>query len=632
MVRMMWVRMLCVAVALLTVTVALPGVAAGGSWPGDSLPALAENELGLECSERDSVATDDVPSFTYVRCDGEIPSFDGVPLDVTFTLPADAQGPVPAILLLAGWPPGKFNMEDTPCGAKVHCNPHWSVPYHWNNIWFASRGYATITHAARGFFNSCGLADPDPACAKGHTQLASRDAETRDAQYLLGLAVEAGIAHPDRLAATGGSYGGGQAWLLATSMPWKSPRNNTTLQLAAAAPYIGWTDLHSSLLPNGRASDSREQTAALGQPQGIVKESYLTLFHATGRSLGQARYNTTDPEDHGSFFDGAFAFWQAGEPYEPDTARAYAAAWERKSAYYAHDYLAALAGGKVRPVPIMAVSGWTDPLFPAVESVQMYRKLKVAAPGYPIWMTFADVGHGVPDRGVAADRQWQALNNRANEFLDAFLSGGDDERPADRVVSLPAECSPTVKEAVVAPSWDHLARSTVVFGDDTPQQTTWAGSSPLEELVTEPESGGRIGRRCDVAEPAEGAARWSWKVDTGDQDGFTLIGLPRLTLTYKLTGVNASVVAKLWHVDHDGKRQLVTRGAYRLSAADGDEPAGTLSFQLFGNHWQFPHGHTIELEVSQTDMGFLRPNNLRSTLDFSRVEITLPRLEKRKQQ
>ena len=61
-----------------------------------------------------------------------------------------------------------------------------------------------------------------------------------------------------KVAAVGGSYGGGQAWLLATVRgkgapqygSWRSPRGRV-VRLAAAVPQFPWTGLVFSLVPNG---------------------------------------------------------------------------------------------------------------------------------------------------------------------------------------------------------------------------------------------------------------------------------------------------------------------------------------------------------------------------------------------
>ena len=106
--------------------------------------------------------------------------------------------------------------------------------------------------------------------------LADRRFEVRDTQYLAGLLADSGVADPQRVAVTGGSYGGGQSLLLAVQgdqvsvvpdpnnpatydqaslTPWTSPLQHLPMHLAAVVPKYPWSDLVDSLLPNGRASD-----------------------------------------------------------------------------------------------------------------------------------------------------------------------------------------------------------------------------------------------------------------------------------------------------------------------------------------------------------------------------------------
>ena len=64
-----------------------------------------------------------------------------------------------------------------------------------------------------------------------------------------------------------------------------------------------------------------------------------------------------------------------------------------RSPFDAADYFAALQAGTIRPVPVLSIQGWTDPLFPAVQTLEMFCKLKAADPSYPIQMVFGDIGH-----------------------------------------------------------------------------------------------------------------------------------------------------------------------------------------------------------------------------------------------
>src|SRR5205823_8382861 len=163
-------------------------------------------------------------------------------------------------------------------------------------------GWVVVNSTARGFKESCGSQDQDANCTPdGYTHLSDRRFETRDSQTLFGKLVDAGIADPARLAATGGSYGGGQSWLLATSLPWKT-HDGRSLQLRAAVPKFPWTDLLSSLAYNGRATDRPDQRRSHTRPFGVPKESYVHALYAAGRAIGQGRYDE-NPNHPGTNLD-----------------------------------------------------------------------------------------------------------------------------------------------------------------------------------------------------------------------------------------------------------------------------------------------------------------------------------------
>src|SRR5918999_6231625 len=71
-----------------------------------------------------------------------VPSFDGVPLDVDVTLPPSGDGPFPAIVMMHGYGGNK--------GAFQTSSPEGNggSSYRYNNVWYASRGYAVITPSA----------------------------------------------------------------------------------------------------------------------------------------------------------------------------------------------------------------------------------------------------------------------------------------------------------------------------------------------------------------------------------------------------------------------------------------------------------------------------------------------------
>ncbi len=581
-------------------------LAAGAQAKGrPTLAELAAKKLGLSCAK---VTTSD--GVSYMKCSGEIPSFDGLGLDTDLSLPLGATRPLPTIVMLHGWSQDKTYWEATTKAGDG------ADTWHWNNVWFASRGWAVVNYTARGFQESCGTTDQDANCApNGYTHLSDRRFETRDTQTLLGKLVDAGIASRRRLASTGDSYGGGQTWLLATSLPWKSPKG-VKLQLAAGVPKYGWTDLNDSLAPNGRATPATQQPASHDSPYGVPKETYIAGLWAVGRAKANGRYDE-NPADFGTNLDEQLARVQAGEPFLPTdpVLSAVVAGNKFRSAFYATDYLKRLAAGTVRPVPLLSIQGWTDPLFPVVQTLQMFRKLKAADPGYPIQMVFGDVGHS---NAANPAWQWHPINTLAYRFLAAKVLGKTKATPRKQAYSFETECSGSAHPAPTTGRWDLLATKTVQLGSSTAATTASIDPNPGDGAASDPiANGGCLHENASTTDP--GGAYWSW-TSTGEH----LLGVPKLDLGYALTGQDATVAFKLWDQAPDGSKILVTRGEYRLSTADGDPASGTLKTYLYGNDWVFPAGDKIVLQVTQNDAPYLRPDNEPSSIAWSSVKLSLP--------
>jgi predicted acyl esterase len=580
----------------------VPGSA---SWAAGGTLASRAQGLGLSCA---NVTSSD--GVSYTKCSGELPTFDGIGLETDLSFPTGATAALPTMLMLHGWSQDKGKWE-------ADSRDPSGDTYHWNNVWFASDGWVAVNYTARGFMDSCGQLDTDANCATGWTHLADRNFEARDSQFLLGTLVDAGISDPARLVATGGSYGGGQSWLLATSLPWKSPAGQGPLQLAAAVPLYPWTDLLDSLAPNGRATDAVDQSRSHVRPLGVPKESYVDGLYAAGRASAQGRYNTVDVTDRGSALDADIAFVQAGEPYDPNSlAAGLIQAFRQKSAYDADAYFDAIALGDVREVPVLSVQGLTDPLFPAVETLQMYRKLKAIDPAYPISMVFGDVGHSNAQNPAW---EWRQINDRSNQFVAAAVGRKTSGKAAgDSTVFLTRCPAATQGQQPITGTWDRLARGAMV------------GLVPAGAATTSPDPNAADGSATDpivhsgcMSEPSgsESGVVRSWKVPS---TGFTLLGLPQVTAPYALSGVDATVALKLWDVASDGTKTLVTRGAYRLAVAGGDPASGTIDVKLNGNAWRFEPGHTIQLQVTQVDAPYLRPDNLASAIGFGPIRMVLP--------
>lgn len=600
---------LVTALVLAGLMQAAPTVATKGR-PGPPVDLVAAAEgLGLSCVRTESGLEDERQAgVAYIKCTGQIATFDGTMLDTVVSLPTDpGHRPLPTVLDLPGWAGSKVIAQ----AAKQP--PVWAAGSRWNNVWWAHYGrYAVLSYTPRGFHASCGMADIDPGCDRGFSHIADSRFEGEDAKHMLGVLVDAGIADRNRLAATGGSYGGGMVWTLATSRPWRSPQG-TRLRLAVALTFTTWTDLEDALVPNGRPSGEG--------PVGVIKQDLLSGFYVLGRSNGQGRYGN-DPGDVGSWFDGAHAIWTKGEPYGAD-AEAVAAAWAHKSAIFNDDFFAAVAAGEVEPVPVLAVQGWPDTVFPASQHTQMYDRLKAARSDYPISLGFADIGHNGATNSVA---QWDTLRVLTNEFLDAHLAG----RPFDHGVwSLRVSCGQPVTGWTTAETFEELATANPTLPATSNATLRWSPTTvsalTTDPLTDPPVSGISQGFTGSDPFPCKGAAAdpsattWSWEAPAE-----TMVGIPRVHASYELTGSEGMLVAKVWDVAPDGRRSLVTRGVYRLSTSGGDPPAGELEFGLFGNHWRFEPNHRVELELAPSDAPYLRPSNLPFELELRDVSLTLP--------
>ena len=306
--------------------------------------------------------------------------------------------------------------------------------WHYNNAWFASRGYVVLTYTARGFVDNMNRG------STGQTQLDSRRFEINDyqslsCQILAAAASERfddvsgrpdtrGVAEveidPDRVVVTGGSYGGGFSWLAITDPKWTcnaaTGSSGTEMSLAAAAPKYGWTDLAYTLVPTGLHSglpgdlpsfdgcDTGPRTLSGapcpggGTPVGIAKMSIIAGLFASG-NLVIGGHTTFPP----SFFE-AVACLESVSPPEANPLCAGTISTllpeflRDRSAYYQHDFFANIASDPSYRVPIFNAGALTDPLFPAYENRRMANRLLATVPGYPIEQFYGDYQHFVQNK------------------------------------------------------------------------------------------------------------------------------------------------------------------------------------------------------------------------------------------
>jgi predicted acyl esterase len=388
----------------------------------------------------------------------------------------------------------------------------------------------------------------------------------------------------------------------------------------------------------------------------VVKQSIVAGLYATG-NLATDNHTTFPQEIH----DG-LARLQQGEPYDGDPAleRLLDRFLNERSAFFQQAFWERVAGGL--RVPVYAAATWTDPLFPTIETIRFYNKLRSIAPRYPITMYVGDYQHFAQNKPkewgdlCGADhhvcqvadftredgsiklmkspaRVRAGINTRMNRFLDFHLRG-IGKRPARNVSATATTCPANATEKYKADEpgaeykardWRALAPEARTFaweGGGAATTTTSSGAVDGHAQESDPVTRDRMANKCfttDQASPGPGVV--VYENDVGNT--FTMMGIPTVTLGFEPSGTDLWIAARLFDKSPSGTMTLVTRGVCRVSAAAG--PDRTCErFDLFGNGWTFKKGHQVVLEVTQADQPFLRRSNFPSTVSYSSAEIRLP--------
>ncbi|MDT5026668.1 MAG: type transport system ATP-binding protein [Micromonosporaceae bacterium] len=602
-------------------------------------------------------------------CSAQPPSFDGSPMDVDVTMPMPGTGSQhPLIVLLHGFGNNKHEWESTSDAGDD------GDKYHWNSHWFAEHGYYVLTYTSRGFKDNGTTGSYQPATPAGTAasclppggsaclpagtiRVKNMDVEIRDTQWLAALTA---LAFPDldrdRVAVSGGSYGGGESWLQAADQAarphWADFPGLPQLHLQVAVPKYPWTDLAYSLAPNGhpggpaqdpagqpyRGSDlySSAQGApdslGVGNPFGVSKLSYIAGLYSLGTTNGVFDEGYPAPQTNGPE---PFSAWlgrvNAGEPYDApgrvddpvvSAIRTSFSGWH--SAYYHPGWRLGQAAG--REPAVFSISGWTDDLFPPVESFRMFNYLKDLDPQWPVAVAVGDVGHS---RAQNPGTVWTAINAQAWAFLRDNIAGSHPQRTV--VSSFPTVCGGGAgfAEEISAASPAGLARGqlTLDFNGSAVLSPT-SGTGDPNGAATDAPLGGSITNssncRTSPAAPADGYTATSQPLPSQQ----TVVGIGYAEAQYAaLTPSGTAVLAeRVWDVKPDGVAVLISRGVYRFDFHGYDATTGTVRVPLYGNHWAVPQGDRIRLDLAQVDQPTYRPPNaaFTSTLGLSGIRLILP--------
>ena len=582
------------AAAVLAVLVLVPAARA-------DFPSLYGGDLG--CAAQ--AANGDVR-----LCGGETTTWDGkTQIDVNVVLPpapsAGDDGPYPLIGVFHGWGGHKIGLED----ARVQ---DW-----------AEAGYAVFSISDRGWGESCGGQDPDrltepEACAAGYNHLLDTRYEVRDAQYLISVLADEGVAVPDRIGATGVSYGGGMSMALAalrnrtmlpdgSLVPWKSPAG-TQMELAAAVPQWPWTDLAYSLMPNGSTLDyvvdSPYRGPAGDAPIGVEKASYVSGLYALGLTSSNYAVPGTDP---GADLTTWYGLINAGEPYDSNPLAA--SIVEEITAHHSSYYI----DHGQPPAPLLIQSGWNDDLFPVDEAIRFYNRTRAQYPGDPISLFLMDDGH---DRSQNKAADEALFLQRENAWFDHYLKGVGPA-PSSSAAALTTTCPKAAPSEgpFEAASWNGLSPGEVRFGKAAAQTILPGAGDPAIGATFDPIAGKDP---CATAAGGDQSGTANYRLAV-PPPGFTLLGSPTVIADLAVANADSELAARLLDVAPDGNERLVARGLLR----PGDGGADVV-FQLHPQGHRFAGGHTAKLELLPSDGPYARPSNLQAPIAVSNLELRLP--------
>jgi len=580
-----------------------------------------------------------------VICSGKVRSFDGTPLAVDVSLPltkysdgdSDDSLGRPLVGFIHGWGGSKTDWESSTLAGNN------GDQYHWNNAWFASHGMVVLNYTTRGFHTSCGkdsgsnyIYSSDSTCSdttgeKSWTHLADRRWEIHDFQYLAGLLVDAKLGiNPRQIVATGGSYGGGQSWDLALSQdqvvassstdpahptlsPWTSPKH-VALHLAAAIPLYPWTDLEDALVSNGTASDGYHGAPAdgtHGTPYGIEKQSYVAGLYADGQASAQYAAPNADPTaDLSTWYAGI----TAGEPYSANPSATTAA--QQVGGAFRSPY-AMPVPAPAHQVPVFVIQGFTDPLFNALQALDMINHLHKTQPNYPVWSFLGDLGHSYADNPTDI---WHQAHNASNAWLTTLLDNHTPTQP--RFTADTTRCvSGQTLHAFSGPSFAKFATTSLTMSSAASQQTAYSAgdAANIEGKNSDPIANSGC-RSMAASQSDPNQATYSLSLTKP----YVLVGAPVVHVTAAVLGSSIEVAARLWDVDASGQQTLVARTVYRLEEGTAGMATVPLAFELWPNAWQLQAGHSIKLELNQNDAPVWRPDNQSSSITFSNLKLSLP--------
>ncbi|MFN8112799.1 MAG: acetylxylan esterase [Solirubrobacterales bacterium] len=537
-------------------------------------------------------------------------TWDGTPIDVSVALPDPAtygNGPYPLVMVFHGWGQAKLTA---------------------NLKHYTDKGYAAFTMTDRGFYESCGnaasvAADPD-GCDGQYIRMMDDRYEVRDAQFFAGELVDEGWAEPTKIAATGGSYGGGISMALAALkdrtmkpdgrlVPWSSP-NGTPMSLAVATPLATWSDIAYSLAPNGRVLDYLRDNPNDPNHFGVMKPSIMNGLYLQGLFSGRVAPAGELPD---ADMTGWLSVIDQGEPYQSNLASSDMVTEMTKyhSSYYINH--------SEKPAPILMANGFTDDIFPVDESLRFYNRTMAQYPNADLGMIFGDFGH---QRAQNKAADLTPVFDLQDQWIDYYLAG-TGSKPATDVIARTEACpgSDPSGGPYAADDWASLAPGEITVEGGQEDQTIAidGGSGAVADAYA-------VLANSPCAAPAgdEEPGTANYESEPAPAAGFTLLGSPTVVADFEGAGTGSAIAARLVDVAPNNTKQLVARQIYRPNAS------GYQVFQLHPGGWKFEEGHVARLELLPKDgsgpatpsdiTNYSRPSNMQQPITVHDLVLRLP--------
>jgi hypothetical protein len=553
-----------------------------------------------------------------------VTSFDGTPIDVAVGFPV-ASGEdknYPVVGIYHGWG-----------GSKI--TPSSATAQRW-----LTKGYAVFSITDRGWGASCGKPSSPantlkpPPCERGYIHLLSRRYEVRDVQTLLGKLADEGVIDPQRIGATGGSYGGGMSLELGSLkdrvelptgelIPWESP-GGKPMKIAATAPEFPWSDIMQALQPNGSTLDyvaNAPYSGMLGDHRyGIEKASWNAGLFLTGQSSGYyAPTSAADPEAN-------IVEWHnfniTGGPYDGKPL-----ALQQEQQLPAHSaYYTDLSEP---PAPALMENGWNDDLFPVDETVKYYNKVRTAYPNQAMKLFYFDLGHN-PRSATTLSASDAAKFQAAQNAWFAYYVKGEGSEPAQAhggVTAITSFCPQTAGGSGTefdAPNWASLAPGEIRLSEPAEQTIQAPGTASANTFTS--------GTVCTTQASANNASAAEYKVPAAPAGGYTLAGSSTVIAEFSTPAANDQVIARLYDENVSAStEQLIGRQTYRpLNPGEGFTKQ---VFQLHPQAWNVAAGHVIKLELLVADSTscsgilppcYARPSSSPHSVQVKNLELRVP--------